>query len=85
MTIHRKAGNAAAVAVRATAFRSDRSAVPVVITELSFDGCLISTGARFDIGERLRLHLPGQGCIEAEVERASGDEAWVTYLTECRV
>jgi hypothetical protein len=73
----------AAVAIKATAFRDDRSAELVTITELSFDRCTFSAGASFQTGERLRLHLAGQGWIEAEVQRASEGEVSAIYLTEC--
>ena len=75
----------AAVAMTATAFRDDHSAELVTITQLSFDRCTIASSATFETGERLRLHLPGQGWIEAEVQQISDGEACVIYLTECRV
>jgi len=85
MIFHRATDNApAAVAIKVTAFRDDRSAELVTITELSFDRCKISSNALFEAGERLRLHLPGQGWIEAEVQWASDGEASAIYLTECR-
>jgi hypothetical protein len=75
MIFHRASDNTpAAVAIKATAFRDDRSAEQVTITELSFDRCTISSSATFETGEHLRLHLTGQGWIEAGppmVKRAS--------------
>lgn len=83
---HRASDNTpAAVTINATAFRENRGAELVTITELSFDWCTLSSSATFETGERLRLHLPGQGWIEAEVQSASDGEACVIYLTECRV
>lgn len=85
MIFHGAANNATAVAIKATAFRGDRSAELVTITELSFDRCKISSGATFETGERLRLHLPGQGWIEAEVQWASDGQVCAIYVTECSV
>lgn len=85
MTFHRASNTPAAVAIKATAFRDDRSAEQVTITELSFDRCKFSSTRTFESGERLRLHLPGQGWIVAQVQLASGGEACAIYLTECSV
>jgi hypothetical protein len=85
MIFHRASDNApATVAIKATAFRDDQGAELVTITELSFDRCRLSSSATFEAGERLRLHLPGQGWIEAEVQWASHGVASAIYLTECR-
>lgn len=75
----------AAVGIIATAFRDDRSAVLVTITDLSFDACRVSSAATFAAGERLRLHLRGQGWIEAQVQWCAGGEAGVAFLTTCKV
>ena len=85
--LFRKASGCGAAAVRitATAFRNDRSAVFVTMTGLSFDRCKLHSETSFQIGEWLRLHVPGQGWIEAEVESAIGGEVSVAFMTECRV
>ncbi len=74
-----------ALAIGATAFRDDRSAVQVMILELSFDGCQISSSARFAVGERLRLHQRGQGLIETKVTWAVEGEARLNFETEPKV
>jgi|KBSSwiStaDraftv2_1062776.scaffolds.fasta_scaffold32845_8 hypothetical protein len=76
---------AAAVDITATAFRDDRSAELVTITDLSFDGCHIASAATFAAGERLRLHMHGQGLIEAQVEQRLGDQVRLTFLTKSKV
>jgi hypothetical protein len=76
---------ASALDIRATAFRDDRSAEAVTITDLSFDRCRLSTRARFEVGERLRLHLAGQGLIEIEVQWVSGDRVGAALVRECHV
>jgi hypothetical protein len=72
-------------AVTATAFRDDRSAELVTITDLSFDDCHIWSTVTFAIGERLRLHMHGQGWIEAQVEWTLGDQARLIFLTKPNV
>jgi hypothetical protein len=71
-------------AITATAFRDDRTAEKVTITDLTFDDCRILSDAAFALGERLRLHLHGQGWIEAEVRWAAADEVGVVFLTRSR-
>ena len=71
--------------VGAMAFRDDHSAELVTISGLSFDACQISSRATFAPGEQLRLHLHGQGWIEAEVQWCSGDRAGVVFITTPKV
>jgi hypothetical protein len=80
-----KGGPATTVDIDATAFRDDRSAELVTITNLSFGDCEISSSATFAMGERLRLHLRGQGWIEAQVSWTSDNKAGLTFLTICKV
>jgi hypothetical protein len=75
----------AAVSIQAMAFRDDRSCVLVTITDLSFDDCEISSAATFTAGERIRLHLRGQGWFEAQVQSFSGDQARLVFLKTCKV
>jgi hypothetical protein len=70
--------------VTATAFRDDGRAELVIINELSFVDCRLSSKACFAVGERLRLHLRGQGWIEAEVRSASRGAAGLVFLTKSR-
>jgi len=74
-----------AASVTATAFRDDRSAVLVAMTGLLFDQCKLHSSTTFQIGERLRLHVPGQGWIEATVECTARGEASVVFATVCHV
>ena len=78
-------GGLAAVDIQATAFRDDHTAELVTITQLSFDRCELSSSANFDVGERLRLHLPGQGWMEAQVQCASNGRLNAKFVTKCRV
>jgi hypothetical protein len=75
----------AAVDIQATAFRDDHSAELVTITQLSFDRCELSSNAKFEVGERLRLLLPKQGWIEAEVRSAMNGRIEAFFVTRCNV
>jgi len=70
---------------KSTAFRDDRSAELVTITESTFDDCKLLSKARFTVGERLRLHIPGQGLIEVKVRWTCGSTYGAIFLSECRV
>ena len=76
---------ATACQISAIAFRADHSAILVTLTSLSFDGCKLRSRASLQIGEGLRLHVPHQGWIRAEVECAADGEASVVFTTECLV
>lgn len=72
---------AAGLGIEAMACREDGSSQIVTITDLSFDDCRIATSANYRIGERLRLHLEGQGWIQAEVKWASSGRAEMVFVT----
>jgi len=80
-----KGGKACVVRVGATVFREDGSAATVTIVDLTFDGCQAVSAKTFVTGERLRIYQSGQGCIEAEVERACDGQAQIRFLTDCQV
>ena len=65
----------------AMAFRDDRSAANVALSNLSFEGCQLASTTRFDTGEHLRLHVRNQGWIEAQVQSVSGDISDVLFVT----
>jgi hypothetical protein len=71
--------------ILAMAFRDDGAAEKITIHDLSFDGCRLESEASFAIGERLRLHIRGQGWIEAEVQRTEQCLFEVIFTTICRV
>ncbi len=72
-----------AVDIAATVFRDDHPATAVRITDLSFEGCGLSGEARFAIGERVRVYIPRQGSIEAEIRWSLDDRAGARFLSEC--
>jgi hypothetical protein len=44
----------------ATVFREDGSAASVIVSDFSYDGCLLSSDVTFFEGERLRLYQRGK-------------------------
>jgi hypothetical protein len=75
----------ATVSIKATAFRRDGRAALVTVTALTYDSCDLRSETAFQIGETLRVHVSGQGWIEAEVKSASEGEASLVFVTECHV
>lgn len=81
----RTASGDAAREIVAMAFRDDGSAERILISDLTFDGCRFECAARFAVGERLRLHIRGQGWIDAHVRLPSDGLVEVVFTTHCRV
>lgn len=69
----------------AMAFRDDHSAEMVTILNLSFEGCQIASATAFEVGERLRLHMRGQGWIEARVQSLADNVFYAAFNTHCAV
>jgi len=76
---------ASAVEIGATAFREDGSAELVRVLELTFDELTFSSKAQFVGGERLRVHIAGQGWIQVEVLDTSSDRTRAAFASVCRV
>ena len=73
------------LAIVAMAFRDDHSAERITISNLSFEGCNFASSAEFAIGERVRLHIRGQGWIESRVMSVSAGLTEVLFVTQCAV
>ena len=69
----------------ATVFREDGSAASVIVSEFSYDGCLLSSDVTFFEGERLRLYQSGQGCILMTVADCSTAHVRTLFVTDCQV
>jgi len=69
----------------ATVFREDGSAASVIVSNLSYDGCLLSSDVAFFQGERLRLYQTGQGCILMMVADCSAGQVRTVFVTDCQV
>jgi hypothetical protein len=53
--------------VAATLLRHDGSSEPVMVTNLSDEGCRIETDRALAIGERLRIAIPRVGELTAQI------------------
>ena len=73
------------IAIDAVIHRSDDSKVAVRLVNMSFDGCEIDSFDRFEVGERVRIQIGGQGFIEAEMRSVSTGRCGARFLCECHV
>ena len=70
-----------AVALRASATRSDASVVELTITDLSHNGCGVECPAQLVAGERLVLDVAGRGKAPAHVRWADGGRAGLAFIS----
>jgi hypothetical protein len=73
------------IEIDAVIHRCDDSKVAVRLVNMSFDGCEINGVDLFEIGERVRIEIDGQGYIEAEMRWASAGRSGARFLCECHV
>jgi hypothetical protein len=59
---------------------SDGSRVPVVVTDLSREGCRLETDGALKIGERVQIEVPKYGTFPAQIRWALGREAGAIFL-----
>ena len=60
---------------------SDGGRVPVVITDLSREGCRLETDGSLNIGEKIEINVGRYGTYPAQVRWALGNEAGAIFLT----
>lgn len=70
------------VHVAAIAYLPDGSAVPVRVTDISYEGCKLETEAALPIGSKLKLALPRLGEICAQVRWSLQGTAGIRFLLE---
>lgn len=71
-----------AVAIDAVVHRSDGSQSPVILSNLSDQGCRIETEQEFRIGERLSIAIPRMGRVRAQVRWALPGSVGAKFLIE---
>lgn len=71
--------------IKAVVHRSDNSVVAVSLVNMCFEGCEMTAARSFDVGERVRIQLDGQGFIEAEVRWSSEGRIGAEFMCECLV
>lgn len=65
--------------------RSDDSKVSARLVNMSFEGCELISVDKFEVGERVRIQIEGQGYIEAEIRWSSEGRTGAQFLCECHV
>lgn len=59
---------------------SDGHKVPVVVLDISREGCRLETDGSLKIGEKIELEVPKYGTFPAQVRWALGNEAGAVFL-----
>jgi len=69
------------VALAAHAHWPDGSSAQVTVSNLSYDGCQLTSLRAFVNGETIALSLPGRGVIHAQIRWVRNRKAGVRFLT----
>ena len=59
---------------------SDGNRMPVVVIDISQNGCRLETSAMLRIGEKVQIEVPKYGTFPAQVRWALGNEAGAVFL-----
>ncbi len=59
---------------------SDGGKMPVIVTDISREGCRLETDGSLKIGEKIELEVPKYGTFPAQVRWAMGNEAGAVFL-----
>ena len=59
---------------------SDGGKIPVVVTDLSREGCRLEADGSLTIGEHIQLEVPKYGTFPAQIRWAMGNEAGAVFL-----
>jgi hypothetical protein len=59
---------------------SDGGRIPVVVTDLSREGCRLETDGSLKIGERVQIEVPKYGTFPAQIRWAVNNEAGAVFL-----
>ena len=59
---------------------SDGGKIPVVVTDISREGCRLETDGSLKIGEKVQLEVPKYGNFPAQIRWAVGREAGAIFL-----
>ncbi len=73
------------IEIDAVIHRSDDSTVSVRLVNMSFEGCELTAVDAFEVGERVRIQIDGQGYIEAEMRWSSEGRSGAKFLCKCHV
>ena len=59
---------------------SDGNSIPVVVIDISREGCRLETDETLKIGEKVELQVPKYGNFPAQIRWALGKEAGAVFL-----
>ena len=59
---------------------SDGGKIPVIVTDISREGCRLETDGSLTIGEKVQLEVPKYGSFPAQIRWALGKEAGAVFL-----
>lgn len=59
---------------------SDGNMVPVIVIDISREGCRLETEGMLKIGEKVELRVPKYGTFPAQIRWAVGNEAGAVFL-----
>lgn len=59
---------------------SDGGKMPVVVTDISREGCRLETDGSLKIGEQVELEVPKYGTYSAQIRWAMGNQAGAVFL-----
>ena len=59
---------------------SDGNRIPVVVIDISRDGCRMETSAMLRISEKVQIEVPKYGTFAAQIRWALGNEAGAIFL-----
>lgn len=59
---------------------SDGSSIPIVVLDISREGCRIETDGSLKIGEQVQIDVPKYGTFPAQIRWALGNEAGAVFL-----
>lgn len=59
---------------------SDGGKVPIVVLDISREGCRMETDGTLKIGEQVQIQVPKYGTFAAQIRWALGNEAGAVFL-----
>ena len=59
---------------------SDGGKIPVLVTDISREGCRLEADGSLKIGEQIQIEVPKYGTFPAQIRWAVGNEAGAVFL-----
>jgi PilZ domain len=68
------------VSLTGAATRADGNSMRILVSDLSYQGCKIYSQNLLDVGEVLKVTVPGFGAINAQVRWTADEKAGLSFL-----